>query len=324
MFLDCTSSSIRFTGRFAHLGNTMTATANGSSVEIAFKGEEMLLNFELGGRRQPYPHLWISVDSGAWIEAPLDWYLRIKAASGGEHIAKIVMKSSIEAQERWYAPLSSKVSFVGAEVEEAGKLPEDNRRTIELVGDSITEGVLIDPSLTPFANETDCRVYQDDVFATYGYITAQNLNLKAYHVGYGAVGFTHAGQGSVPAVNYSYDYCFSGAPVEYSHPDYILINHGTNDRYADVNKYISEYEAFLKHLTELHPNSEIIVLTGFSGVFPRETAEMVSRFNKENGTDVFFIDSTGWVPAEPIHPLRDGHKTVAKQLTAALKERYGL
>ena len=41
----------------------------------------------------------------------------------------------------------------------------------------------------------------------------------------------------------------------------------------------------------------------------------VSDFNDH----VIFIDSTGWIPADPLHPWRDGHKTVAAHLTQALR-----
>ena len=40
--------------------------------------------------------------------------------------------------------------------------------------------------------------------------------------------------------------------------------------------------------------------------------------------DIFFVDSTGWISPEPLHPLRDGHKTVAANLIPLLKEKYNL
>lgn len=322
MFIDCKSSSIRYTGRFAPLNNTMTATANGSYFELAFSGKNALLKFDLMGQKYPYPHLWIQVDNGAFVETPLDWHIRIMSVDNGTHIVKVILKSSVEMQERWNTPMSSKVSFVGADVDGTAELPQDLRKTIELVGDSITEGVLIDPELCPIEPETDCRIYQDDVCATYAYLTAEGLNLRPYHVAYGAVGFTRSGNGAVPAVKDSYGYCFDGAEVTYPHPDYILINHGTNDKYGDVGKYISEYKNFLEHLITVHPDSKIIVLTGFSGVFPKETKQMVSEFNNTHNTDIFFIDSTGWVEPEPIHPIRRDHKIIAEHLIKILKDKY--
>lgn len=55
MFIDYKSPSVRFTGRFAELNNTMTATAAGSAIKIAFKGDSILLKFDLKDQEYPYP-----------------------------------------------------------------------------------------------------------------------------------------------------------------------------------------------------------------------------------------------------------------------------
>lgn len=81
MLIDYKSPSVRFTGRFAELNNTMTATAAGSAIEISFKGDSILLKFDLTDQVYPYPHLWMQLDGGAWIEAQLDWYLRMNASN---------------------------------------------------------------------------------------------------------------------------------------------------------------------------------------------------------------------------------------------------
>ena len=41
------------------------------------------------------------------------------------------------------------------------------------------------------------------------------------------------------------------------------------------------------------------------------------------GENVHFIDSTGWVPVEPLHPLRPGHRTIAEHLAAEIKKILG-
>lgn len=51
---------------------------------------------------------------------------------------------------------------------------------------------------------------------------------------------------------------------------------------------------------------------------------IVFRFDSEHGADVFYIDPSGWVSLEPLHPLRDGHKIIAEHLTKILKEKYSL
>ena len=47
---------------------------------------------------------------------------------------------------------------------------------------------------------------------------------------------------------------------------------------------------------------------------------VLDQYNKENNDSIYFVDSSGWIPLEPLHPLRDGHITVAKHLTEELKK----
>jgi len=88
------------------------------------------------------------------------------------------------------------------------------------VGDSITEGVLIDESYRKTESDQLNRVYQGDVIATYTYLTAQNLNHEPIFMGYGAVGITHGDCGSVQKVADAYPYCYCGAPIAHDSADY--------------------------------------------------------------------------------------------------------
>lgn len=140
-------------------------------------------------------------------------------------------------------------------------------------------------------------MFEDDIFSTYGYLTAHELGFKPLFAGYGGIGLTMGGNGGVPSALSLYDYCFEGAPVTYGHPDYILINYGTNDHHwKQAEEYAASYGRLLEHIVSVHPDSKIIVLTGFSDVFPRETESLVDEFNRTHGTDIFFIDSTGCSP----------------------------
>lgn len=320
MFFSYNDSSIRYTGRFAKFENTMTATATGSTIEIAFSGRYILLHFNVDGNEIPMPHLWISVDGKEKFEVPLDRFLRVEAGDG-DHVLTVILKGAKEQQARFFHPLVGKVSFAGYDAEKAGILPPDDRKTIEFVGDSITEGVLIDEFLRGDGlEEQDNRPLQDDVTATYAYLTAQALNLKDLHMGYGAVGVTKAGCGAVPKAAEAYPYCFEGAPVTYDHPDYILINHGANDQKRSVEEYLTEYENLLDTIRSIHPSSRIISLSAFCGVYPNELGEMIDAYNKKHNDNIAFIDSTGWIPAKPLHPARDGHMIVSQHLVEELKK----
>lgn len=323
MFFSFSDSSVALTGRWATVDRAISATAPGSSFRIAFSGSHCRMDFDLTGNTVPMPHLWISVDGGARVEAPLDWHLRIDTIPG-EHTAEIILKSAMEMQHRWHRPLSGKVSFLGYEAEGKGVLPEDNRKIIEWIGDSITEGVLIDAFLRHRQYDQEDRPYQDDACATYAWLTAQALGLRSYFFAYGAVGITKGGCGGTLPAGEMYPYCFENAPTACDHPDFVVINHGANDRGAASEYYLEGYRNLLIQIRETHPEAKIIVLSAFVGVWPEELEAMVSAFNQERGDDVFFISTSGWIPKEPLHPLRDGHRIIAEHLIPILKEKYNL
>lgn len=325
MFLDTKNKSIRFTGRWDTAGNNAVTTAPGGMIEIAYRGRAAVLKFDTGMNMHPYPHLWIQVDDGAKVETTVDRVIRIEAPQDGYHVIKVIYKSAVEVQHRWYAPLIGKLNFEGAEVYgEGAELPEDNRKIIEFIGDSITEGVLIDEFYHFDQTDQFNRPVQDDSTATYAYLTAEALGMKPVIMGYGAVGVTHGGCGSVPKAADAYPYNFAGSKAKAQGSDIIVINHGANDAWGSEEAYITEYEGLLKEVRGINPKSEIVVLSAFYGVYPDALKELVERFNKENGDNIGFIDSKGWIPKEPLHPLRDGHKTIAEKLTAELKKMFNL
>ena len=63
-----------------------------------------------------------------------------------------------------------------------------------------------------------------------------------------------------------------------------------------------------------------MALSAFMGCHPKELGEAIAEYNKSHGEHIYFIDSAGWIPKNPIHPLRDGHKIISRNLVAKLKE----
>ena len=323
MFIPCTDTSIRYTGRFAMHGNAMTTTAPGSQIDFAFTGRVLVIEFDITDCVFPFPHVYVQIDGGVKSETEVNRWVRFEMPGDGYHTAKIIYKGGKEIQNRWYEPLQGKVSLLGYSADASAELAPDSRKTMELVGDSITEGVLVD-DLRLYPNDQDNRIFEDDATGTYAWLTAEALGLRHTHMGYGATGTTRAGCGAVPKCADAYPYCFDGAPYEAAHPDYIMINHGANDRGAPVEKYIEEYRALLELVRKTHPDAKIICLTAFCGCHPDEVHQLVDEFNWAYNDDVFFVDATLWVPLEPLHPLRDGHKIIADKLVPILKERFGL
>lgn len=319
MFFKVNDPSIRFTGRWDITEDAATTTAPGGMIEVAYEGTAAVLHFNLEMNMHPYPHIWISVDDGAKIEAALSHVLRAEAAGPGNHVIKIIYKSAVEVQHRWYHPLIGKLRFTGFEADAAGVLPDDSREIIEFIGDSITEGVLVDDYNFEQFNQNN-RPCQDDSTATYAYLTAMRLGMKPVIMGYGAVGVTKSGCGSVPKAAAAYPYNFQDSPAVPQNPKLIVINHGANDRRQPADLYASEYRKLLELVRERNPEAKIAVVSAFCGVHPAELREVVETFNRETGDAVHFIDSAGWIPAEPLHPLRDGHKILAEHLTEELRK----
>lgn len=104
----------------------------------------------------------------------------------------------------------------------------------------------------------------------------------------------------------------------------IVINYGANDASAPAEEYIKAYSGFLSLVREINPSAKIVVLSAFMGVYPKELGEMVEKYNSEQNDDVLFIDSAGWIPKEPVHPLRDGHRVIAEHLSKILKEKLDI
>lgn len=320
-------SSVRLTGRWDITSDECAiTTAPGSYIEIAFRGKLITLLFNIKDYIEPVPHIYVQLDGGAMTECLVDDYMRVMAADEGEHICKIIFMSAVEFYNRWEAPLQSKVAFVGYLADGASELREDTRRTIEFVGDSITEGVLVDPyyygegGQNKYEKDLLNRPYQDDTTATYASISARELDLRQINMGYGAVGVTKGGVGGVPAAHLAYPYNFAGSPISRPSPDFIVINHGANDRSNGVEKYIECYEKLLDVIREHNPKSKIIVLSAFCGFAREELCALVERYNEKNNDNVYFIDGGAWVPPQPIHPTREGHRIVAKNLIPIMRE----
>lgn len=326
MNIPYTHESIRLTGRWDRRDpKVAVTTTTGAYIEFAFEGNMALAHFDVFQNAEPRLHLWVQIDGGDMIETVIDNHLRIIAKNEGKHICRIIYKGGTENDRRWYAPLTGKVSFVGVQTEKPIPIPADKRPVIEFVGDSITEGVLIDMDFAYDGellsyNGQDQRVFLDDVCATYAWRTAEALNLRPVFMGYGAVGVTRSGMGEVPEAPVSYNFNFDGSPITHAPSDYVMINHGANDQRKDPAVYLAKYAELLDRVRAYNPNATVISLSAFCGAFHKELGEMIAQYNQKNGCHVHYIDSNGWIPVEPLHPLRDGHATVAANLIPIVKE----
>lgn len=309
--MNTNTKNIRYVGRWQVTEQSAVATAPGSRFRLAFRGDSVVLHFNTEFLSSPPPHLWISVDGGARIEVPVDRHLRLQAKETGDHVAEVILKSSITYGHRWYPPMNGRVEFVGWDGQ-AGELRPDRKRTIEFIGDSITEGVFVDDELGEGLGWLG-RPYQDDVTATYAWLTAEALELEPIISAYGGVGVTQPGS-NVPKAAEMYLYCFEGAPISYSNADYIVMNYGANDRERSPEEYLCEYRKLLDLVADHNPASKLILLAPFCGAFEEELRRLRDCFAAERGREVSLISTKGWIPEEPLHPARDDHRILAWRL----------
>ena len=321
MILQADNPLFRYTGRWLVKDGCAEATANGSYFEFAFEGETVLLTFDTSTCCAPYPHLYIQIDSGARVAVGVEDYIRLSAGEG-KHIARVILKGSVETQERWRAPRVSHTVFVGAEAEGFLPLPEDNRPVIEFIGDSITEGISIDTETYAYQTGVSSMVDWDDSTAGYAWRIAEALSMRPVIMGYGCLGLLRGGAGNVPPVCESYPLHSEGNPLPPTDADIVVLNHGTNDRgNPDKAGFIQAYKTMLGILRERNPRARILALTPFSGCLAKEIAIAVAAYCNESGDRVFYLDSTGWISPEPLHPTREGHREVCRRVSAFIAEK---
>ena len=182
MFVSYRNEAVRLTGRWDISDERYAeATATGSYVEFAFEGKTAVAYFDIEGNREPFLHLWMQIDGGDRFECGLGAQLRVVCKEEGRHVCRIIYKGGGEVFSRWCRPLHGKVSFRGFRADKPVAIGEDDRMTIEFVGDSITEGVLTDADTfhgvmrLPYDVDQQNRIYHDDVCATYAWLTAEKL-----------------------------------------------------------------------------------------------------------------------------------------------------
>ena len=325
MFVSYTHESIRLTGRWDKSEKAATATTAGAYVEFCFEGNMAVARFDTETNFFPPLHIWIQIDGGDMTEAAIDRFLRIQTKDSGLHVCRIIYKGSTEEARRWTAPLAGKVTFLGVQTDKPVAIAPDERPTVEFVGDSITEGVGIDMDYfeggePAYLLDQLNRPHQDDACATYAWLTAEALNLRPIIMGYGAVGTTKAGCGGVPKAQEAYPYNFEGSPITHPSADLIVINHGANDRKKGAEEYVAGYRVLLDVIRERNPHSEIVALSPFCGAFISELGELVESYNRERGDRIHFINGGEWISPDPLHPTREGHRTVAEHLAPLLGE----
>jgi len=196
------------------------------------------------------------------------WQHRLREAvatglTAGTHTVTLMARSMDENQSRWTPPLVSSTTFLGFTVT-GGALQASVRPTrpkIELLGDSITEGVNIWMS----HNGQTRKCWRDDARIAYASQTAQMLGAEWRQVGFGYLGILKTGNGGVPKANDSFNWFYKDVPRDAWQADMVVVNEGTNDSGADAATFRTGYAQYLTTIRAAYPNAKLVALRPFNG-----------------------------------------------------------
>ncbi|WKU07863.1 cellulose binding domain-containing protein [Micromonospora sp. HUAS LYJ1] len=181
-------------------------------------------------------------------------------------------------------------------------------RLIEFVGDSITLGT------------TSSRT----ALTAYGWLTGEQLGTEHTQLGYGGGCLVATADGCVSVASQFLrtGYAANSQAWDFSRyqADAVVINLGTNDRGHGVSgaDFQNQYATFIRTVRGKYPRAAIFALRTFSGRYAAETAAAVSTVTGDGDRNVFYVDTTGWLPADglsdSVHPNDAGHRAIAARL----------
>lgn len=314
--------SYRCFGRWDRRAPDRAVTVNSGSYILArFTGAGLSALFDVSANKPSFPTLAWRIDDGAWQEA--EAAARVRLAEGlpaGMHTVMLMARGLDEHQQRWTKPLVASLTFLGFEAGPGGKLeaalPEWDRPALsmEFLGDSITEGVLVQtdrPGRAGWAWRTDARL-------SYAGQTALALGAAWRQVGFGATGLAHGGSGGAPGALYSFNLFYADCPRDAWQPDVVVVNQGTNDGGMPAAQYQPLYARYLALIREAYPKAKIVALRPFCGAQAASIKAAVEACHAAGDAKVYYVDTAGWYHGD-LHPNVAGSAGLAAKLVAALK-----
>jgi len=317
------TDSLRFCGRWDLRAPDRAITVNSGSYVLAqFSGSSISARFDVSLNKPPLPTLTWRIDNGPWQESEVAATLKLAdGLSGGAHTLWLMVRGIDEHQSRWNPPLVGSVTFLGLDPAADGRLLapltewDHPKLKMEFLGDSITEGVLVSPP----APGKSTWPWSTNARDSYAGRTALLLEASWRQVGFGATGLVHGGSGGAPGALKSFNWFYAGCPRDDWQPDVVVINQGTNDHGMPPGTYLSCYEQYLTLVRQAYPKAKIAALRPFGGFQADSIQQAVDAAHAGGDNGVYYIDSTGWYTAGPLHPGSQASAGLAAHLVAALK-----
>ncbi|MEI7437081.1 MAG: GDSL-type esterase/lipase family protein [bacterium] len=317
-------NSVVFSGRWDLRSPARAITVNsGSYLQARFSGASINAIFDLSLNKAPLPTIAWRIDEGDWQESEIAETVRLAGGlQRGSHTLWLMVRGIDEHQNRWTAPLIGSVTLIGLKLPEGGKmlkppgLWKKPPLKIEFLGDSITEGVLVQAGGLG-AGKTSWP-WQTDALHSYPCRTAMLLKAAWRQVGFGATGLNHPGSGGALGALQTFNDFYQGCPRDDWQPDLVVINHGTNDANVPPDAYALLYARYLALVRQAYPKAKIAALRPFGGAQAESISQEVLKARAKGDRAVYYIDTTSWYSG-PLHPGAAASIGLADKLVAALK-----
>lgn len=316
------SAALRWWGRWDRRANDRAITVNsGSYVLSHFSGAGATALFDVSLNQAPFPTIAWRIDAGEWQEAEVAPAVQLAdKLPPGPHTLMLMARGLDEHQNRWTKPLVSSITCLGLRLPPGGQtlplLPvwDHPALTIEFLGDSITEGVLVQderPGKTTWPWRTDAT-------HSYAALTAMRLDAAWRQVGFGATGLAHGGSGGAPGALDSFNAFYDGSPRDDWQPAVVVINQGTNDGGMAPTDYRPLYAKYLALIRGAYPRAKIVALRPFNGAQAAGIQAEVAACQAAGDHRIYYIDTTGWNTGD-LHPNAASSAIIADHLVTALR-----
>jgi lysophospholipase L1-like esterase len=310
---------LRLFGRWDLRTPDRAVTVNSGSYILArFSGPAVNALFDVSLNKAPLVSLAWRVDDGPWQESEVAAKLKLAdGLAGGPHTLWLMVRGFDQIQSRWKAPLNSSITFLGLDLP-GGQLmaPLDAwdhpKLTIEFLGDSITEGVLVQPTCPT-------QPWQNDALDSYSWQTGMTLGAQWRQVGFGGTGMEKGGGGHAIGALNSFNFFHDGCPRDDWQPDLVVVNQGTNDRKKVLPaQYAPLYAQYLTMIRQAYPQAKIVALRPFNGAEVGAIQQVVDQRRAAGDLQVYYIDTTGWYTGKALHPDAEASKPLAAKLADVL------
>lgn len=236
------------------------------------------------------------VDGVNWIVEPIKsevvvTFPSITAKWKTRHL-EVVLSTTSEAVDRWNSPNASALKFTGMETTPTTcstiAIPKKQLSGV-IFGDSITEGI------NTISSGGDATA-RSDAIQSWAFQVGDTLGAEVGVVGFGRLGMSIAGNGSVPKFPNSWKLLAAGIPRSFEEePDFIVINLGTNDKNNNITNAVfkADYIASLNAMLSITKNTVIFVMLPFGGHYGAALYKEIVA-GASIPARVEFVDTSGW------------------------------